>query len=67
MYRRRLIQLAQGRRFTVRAYGDRVVRIVLEEFEFGVTAVAEVSVEGHKSGLPHVVLMLDILADQLNP
>jgi len=67
MHRRWLIQLAQGRRFAVMAYGDRVVRIVLEKLKFGIAAITEVSVEGHKSGLPHVVLMLDILADQLNP
>ena len=48
VHRRWLIHLAQGRRFAVRAYGDRVVRVVLEELEFRVTAVTEVSVEWHQ-------------------
>ena len=52
MHRRWLIQLAQGRRFTVRADGLRSIIEALPELELGVAAVAEVSVEGHKLRLP---------------
>jgi hypothetical protein len=52
MHRRGLEQLAQGRRFAVRADGDRIVRVMLPELELGIAAVAEVSVEGHKLRLP---------------
>jgi hypothetical protein len=47
MHRRWLIHLAQGRRFAVRADGLRSIIEALPELEFCVTAVAEVSVDGH--------------------
>jgi hypothetical protein len=52
MHRRWLIQLAQGRRFTVRAHGLRSIIETLPELELGITAVAEVSVQWHKLRLP---------------
>ena len=47
MHRRRLIHLAQGRRFTVRADGLRSIIEALPELEFSIAAVAKVSVKGH--------------------
>ena len=47
MHRRWIIQLAQGRRFTIRADGFRSIIEALPELELGIAAVAEVSVDGH--------------------
>ena len=52
MHRRWLIQLAQGRRFAVRADGLRSVIEALPELELGIAAVAVVSVQWHKLRLP---------------
>lgn len=48
MHRRWLIQLPKRNSLAVGADGLRVVGIVLEELEFCVTAVTEVSVQWHK-------------------
>jgi hypothetical protein len=47
VHRRGRVRLAERDGLAVGAYGDRVVRKMLEELELGVAAVAVVSVEGH--------------------
>ena len=47
MHRRGLEQFPQRWRLALWARGYRVIRVVLEELEFGIAARAFVSVEGH--------------------
>ena len=47
-----LVNLLQGRRFAVRADGQRVIREVLEVLEMPQALVAMVDVDRHKSDLP---------------
>jgi hypothetical protein len=65
MHRRWLIQLAQGRRFTIRAHGLRSIIETLPELELGIAAVAEISVEGHKLRLPVSRRRLAVLRSNL--
>ena len=47
MHVRRLVHLPHRGGLALWARGYRVIRVVLEELEFGITAVAEVSVKGN--------------------
>jgi hypothetical protein len=52
MHRRGRVRLAERNGLAVGAHRFRVVRVVLEELEVGVAAVAVVSVEGHTTITP---------------